>query len=688
MKRRNRLLAASVAAVLIAATVSTTGASADPNGRHGGGGGYVAIPGTAYVMQPGDVDLGRDLTDTVRFEIALKVQNVDAEKALAYAVSDPTSPQYGRFLSPQRFRRLFSPSDRVASQIENWLESANMTVLDDPANHLTITAEGTGAAADQAFQTDLHVIKAKDGNIAIEPLRPLSVPAKVADSVDGFIEGGAFPLRLAKPDHRTGDTTHDGANNTPDTTRSRAVANDAITAAPPAPVFVNAPPCSAYWGEKTASGLPDVPADYAKPVPYVPCGYTGTQLRGAYGTAALSQQGINGRGVTVAITDAYASPTIAGDAATYAAKNGDAPWGNKFRQITPTSERYGYNDSVNGDQCGEQGWYGEETLDVEAVHAMAPAANVLYVGASSCADGDLLKALNKIVDGHQADIITNSWGGSNEIIDPVLLDVYNAVFVQAALEGIGVFYSSGDNGDEVDNGGTRTVDMPASDPWVTAVGGTSIGIGRQNNYLFETGWGTSRSILTNGAWSPTPPGTHVYGAGGGTSQLFAQPPYQRGVVPSSIANYFATGTPGRAVPDIATIADPQTGFLVGQTQTFPDGSTKYSEYRIGGTSLASPVMAGIEALSDQASGHAHGFANPAIYRLRPDAVHDVVNPPQTVSAVRVDFINTVDASGGLRTSLRTMNQTESIFTRPGYDDVTGIGSPNGAGYVLALGRRR
>ena len=69
--------------------------------------------------------------------------------------------------------------------------------------------------------------------------------------------------------------------------------------------------------------------------------------------------------------------------------------------------------------------------------------------------------------------------------------------------------------------------------------------------------------------------------------------------------------------------------LVGETQTFPDGTVKYGEYRIGGTSLSSPLIAGIEALADQAAGRAHGFANPAIYRLAgTNAVRDVVPPAQ------------------------------------------------------------
>jgi subtilase family serine protease len=164
--------------------------------------------------------------------------------------------------------------------------------------------------------------------------------------------------------------------------------------------------------------------------------------------------------------------------------------------------------------------------------------------------------------------------------------------------------------------------------------------------------------------------------------LFPEPSYQLGVVPSSV--FAAQGRTGRAVPDISAVGDPNTGYLIGQTQAFPDGTVKYSEYRIGGTSLSSPLIAGIMALADQAAGHPHGFANPLFYSFAGSAAyHDVVNPASTVAAVRVDYNNSVDASGGLTTSLRTMDQTLSLHTTPGYDDVTGIGSPTGA-FISAL----
>ena len=125
--------------------------------------------------------------------------------------------------------------------------------------------------------------------------------------------------------------------------------------------------------------------------------------------------------------------------------------------------------------------------------------------------------------------------------------------------------------------------------------------------------------------------------------------------------------------------------LVGQTQTFPDGTVKYGEYRIGGTSLASPLMAGVMALADQQAGRHHGFANPALYaQYGTPAYRDTVAPDQPIAVVRNDFVNSVDATGGIVTSLRTFDQTQSLHTTPGYDDVTGVGSPNGLKFLNAI----
>jgi subtilase family serine protease len=131
------------------------------------------------------------------------------------------------------------------------------------------------------------------------------------------------------------------------------------------------------------------------------------------------------------------------------------------------------------------------------------------------------------------------------------------------------------------------------------------------------------------------------------------------------------------VPDIAALGDPNAGYIIGQTQTFSDGTVKYSEYRIGGTSLSSPIIAGLMALADQQAGRPHGFANPVFYANAP-AFTDVTDPASTVAVVRTNFNNSEDASAGLSYRLRTANQTLSLHTTPGWDDVTGLGSPTAA----------
>ena len=124
---------------------------------------------------------------------------------------------------------------------------------------------------------------------------------------------------------------------------------------------------------------------------------------------------------------------------------------------------------------------------------------------------------------------------------------------------------------------------------------------------------------------------------------------------------------------MAALGDPQTGLLVGQTQTFPDGRY-YDEYRIGGTSLSSPIFAGLMALADQAAGQPHGFANPLFY-AHPGAFYDVLSVKTAVA--RRNFNNSV--SGATSDRLRTFDDysgSPSQHTGAGWDNVTGLGTPS------------
>jgi subtilase family serine protease len=305
-----------------------------------------------------------------------------------------------------------------------------------------------------------------------------------------------------------------------------------------------------------------------------------------------------------------------------------------------------------------------------------------------------------VVDRHLADIVTNSYGFAGEAVPPGFIKPFNDIFIQAAAEGIGVYFSSGDAADETGgnpaNAAFASPDWPASSPWVTAVGGTSIGIDANNNIALETGWesGNSNYIAddsetttacpTVGVWCPNAPGAFLYGSGGGTSRLFTQPSYQAGVVLTPMSQIHG-GAAMRVVPDVSAIADPQTGLLIGQTQTFPDGTVKYSEYRIGGTSLASPIFAGLMADLQHLKGSTNiGFANPwlySLYKATPSAFNDILDVPNA-GVVRANFNNSVDASAGYSYRFRSFDFTTglTIHTVAGYDNVTGLGTIHGASF--------
>lgn len=604
-----------------------------------------ALAGTKPAWATAKADKGATANSAqVNARVYLAGRDAAGLAAYAKAVADPSSPMYGKYLSAKQAQARFGATKAQVAAVKSWLKSAGLKVTSVTPHYIAVS--GDVAAAEKAFGTQLHDF-AKGSKTYRAPAQAASVPEGLKGAV----------------------LTVTGLDNAPHK------ANHKDQLPPPDAVFKNAGPFSSYYGSNIASSLPSA---YGQKIPYAVQGYTGKQLRAAYGAGSYT-----GKGVRVAITDAYASPTIAFDAASYAKKHGDAAWKTgQLAQVLPKNY-------TKTKECGAAGWYGEETLDVEAVHAVAPAASVTYVGAASCYDDDLLDSLSKIVDNHLADIVSNSWGDIEANQTPDLAAAYDQVFQFGAVEGIGFYFSSGDNGDEVANTGTKQVDTPANSAWVTAVGGTSLAVGKDNTYQWETGWGTEKAVLSADGKSWTNfPGAYTSGAGGGTSKTVPQPYYQQGVVPKALAT--ANNPEGnRVVPDIAAIADPNTGFLVGQTQTFPDGSQQYSEYRIGGTSLAAPVIAAVQALAQEArGGKAIGFANPTIYaKYGSKLYHDVVDEPtgEELAVARVDYVNGFDATGGLSISVRSLGKDSSLKAVKGYDDVTGVGSP-APGYVNSYRR--
>jgi subtilase family serine protease len=568
----------------------------------------------------------------VGFRVYLGWKNAEAAEGLARAVSDPHSSKYGQYLTPQQFRREFAPSQVDVGAVQSWLKSQGFTVDYTPANNHYVAAEGTVAQAQIAFGVQFGMYNV-NGKTVRSPSADVSIPNSMATTVNGVI-GLDDSAIFVETDH--------------------------IKDAPPTGGFRNAPPLSTYWAEFTSPyAYPAGFTDIASPAtaPWSVIGHTPDQIKGAYGIPGA----YDGSGQTVAIIDAYASPTILADVNQWSVNRGLPTMSpSQLVQVVPP----GVYRRPNNKQQDPSGWYGEETLDVEAVHGIAPAAKIVFVGAPNNYQ-DLDAAMNHVVDQHLAQIVTNSYGFPTELLPPGYVKPFEDTLIQAAIEGIGVYFSSGDNGDETSRFGFATADWPASSPWVTAVGGTSLGVDSANTRAIETGWGTSNynCNTTTLACART---SWLYGAGGGESQLFAQPWYQTNA---------GLSFTGRAVPDVAALGDPQTGLLVGQTQTFPDG-TYYDEYRIGGTSLSSPIFAGLMALADQKAGHAHGFANPVFY-ANPGAFYDVTSVKTAVA--RRNFVNGVDATNGTVDRLRTFDDysgSPTQFTGPAWDNVTGLGSPN------------
>jgi subtilase family serine protease len=642
LARKSAVLVVSAASVVALSITGVSTASAADRVEFAG-----SVPSWATSAN----DQGLAAADTsVEGEVYLPLRNAATAAALATAASTPGDRGYRKTLSPDQWIKTFSPTQADLDSVVAYLKSQGLTISAVPASRQYVVFRGTAAQLGSAFSTSLHGY-AYAGHRLVAPSVAPSLPTATAGKVSGVsIDQSRL---LTKPNSiKQGDL---GAQGEPQITRKATAAVPVVPA-----------PCSNYSGEHLAT----VPASYGGQTQYSTnaCGYTPAQLRSAYGLTSLSKAGLTGTGQTVAIIDAYASPSIVDDVNTYSASLGEPGLTSAtYQQIVPAPSEF-----VDQAACQfPSGWQGEQTLDVEAVHGIAPGAKVLYVGGFNCGGG-LDVALSTILDGKLANIVSNSYGNVGEAIPADVLKGEQNLHIQAAGEGIGLYFSSGDSGDEAARLGYPSPDFPASSPFVTSVGGTSIGIDQSGKLAYETGWGNTIDQITKdstGALSYTEPlpGTRfIGGAGGGTSSVFAEPDYQKHVVPSSLAKGH------RVSPDISALADPYTGFLIGirpiiDNTTLETGAFINQTY--GGTSLASPLVAAQIALVQQQTKTVIGFANPTLYgidRVLPSAFRDVVpqSPPQAVAYTSKNSGNSY---------LVSFDRDTSLTTAKGYDNVTGLG---------------
>lgn len=611
-------------------------------------------------------DQGSTADDTtVEGEVYLPLRDKAGAEQLATAVSTPGNPQFKQWLSPEAWIKRFAPTQQDSDAVVGKLTEQGFTISAVPQSRLYVVFRGTAEQMSKAFGTKLHNYNF-NGNTLVGPSSVPQVAKAIAPLVQGLsIDQGRFNT---KPNHLSAGDFEAAAGN-------EGVGPESSAKPKPKPKPKPSSACSNYYNEHQDT----MPAAYGKTsFSTFGCGYTPNQVRSAYGlpTDPAGKNLFGGSGQTVAIIDAYASPTMLSDVNRYSQDYGlPAMDSRSYREIVPTPAEF-----VDKEACqGPAGWQGEQALDVDSVHSTAPKANILYVGGFNCGGG-LDVAMSKILDGKLANIVSNSYGNVGEALPQDVIEGTINIHLQAAGEGIGLYFSSGDNGDQAAKLGYASPDFPASSPWVTSVGGTSLEIDQNSRYLFEAGWGNrlakvvSNADGSKGYASPLPGSIQAGGAGGGVSAVFDQPAYQKGVVPDSLANGH------RVSPDISSLADPYTGMLYGTSPIIDNDTLETAPYEassVGGTSLATPLAAGQAAVAQQISGTVFGFANPALYKLSklvPNVFTDV-QAPKSPSA-----LSYTSASSGSQ-YLITLDQDTSLKTAKGYDDVTGLGSVN---FKLAL----
>jgi subtilase family serine protease len=686
--------------------------------------GMVALPQSAPASLPGAAVEATPAATPVEFDVSLQLTDPEGAVELGRAVAEPGNASYRKFLTAAQWERRFSPAQASVAAIIAWLGSEGVDVESVTPDRMTVQASAPASTVEKVFDTSLAEYSSRGHKLRLAS-GALSVPKRIAGlitAVSGVDQRVLRPAGLGRA-VREGSTTETSEGSPV----AEALAVPATKSIAPPKWPLTPEPCSSYWGEKLDTVAPRFGL-YRKSLPWGTCGYVPSQLQSAYDLSGPIATGDDGAGVTVAITDAYASPTLFSDVQEWS-KHDDPS-----AVITSSQFKEDLSKSFNQtNACEASGWSIEQTLDVESVHSTAPGANILYMGAKNC-EQPLFAAVQTVVDEHLASVITDSWSdeGTQELTPPAEDRAFDNILLMAMGTGIGVQFSAGDEGDEFSVQGFDAAGYPGESPYATSVGGTSLEITKDGLRGEELGWSNSIGALCSavveeheeavelltehaiecthrqfGRWLPPAPGGYWAGGGGGTNFQYAEPYYQEGVVPAALAdrNEAVTHTPNRVVPDISMDADPFTGLKMGETVAVA-GAGQYEEFPIGGTSLASPLLAGELADADQAAGGALGFINPLIYRLDASpktasrAFYDILAPRRRQAYAIENYVNETGPEEGLYTTVRTLGyegeesfcggesgecteQKITLEAAKGYDSMTGIGSP-GAGFVQEL----
>jgi subtilase family serine protease len=597
--------------------------------------------------------------------VGLKPSNPSALATFATEVSTPGSAQYRHYLTVSQFASKYGATAATISAVRKTLAADGLSVGATSANNLSIKISGSAATVSRAFSTSLAQYKLASGRVAFANTSAPALPAAIAEQVEAVVGldnvNLPHPLSLLRTPSKAAIT-----HTSPAALKALAAQPHAVRPLTTDPVPAGASnPCAAAntaAASDTDTVIPDSPVQGINTA-----AYTTNQFAQAYDYNPLYAAGDLGQGVTVGIFELEPNDPSDIDAfeTCYGTGNGS--------NVSYVQEDGGAGTFSASDDDGI-----ETELDIENVVGLAPKANVVVYQAPN-SDVGLIDNYTALVENPAINVISTSWGECESENGSGASDQENTLFQEAAAEGKSVAAAAGDDGAEdcalpvsnplpvgnVDEP-TPAVDDPASQPFVTGAGGTSLtDIGDP-----ESGTPPTEVVWNNGAALALSLGGGA--GGGGVSSLWPMASYQTdaptflNVINSESSATTCTAAVGdcREVPDVTASADLYYAYLI-----YWDGSWT----DVGGTSGAAPLWASIFALADSNAGCASrgpiGFANPALYTA--------------AGASAAEYAKTFNDITSGNNDLYDTNEME-FAAGTGYDMASGLGSPIAANLVPAL----
>jgi subtilase family serine protease len=618
----------------------------------------------------------------------LKMHDTGALEDTVQALHDPASPRFQAWASDAAIDAAHAPTAAEVATVSRFLSSAGLTVTGVGPHNLFVSARGTAAQVQAALKVELREFALGDRTFFANTAAP-SLPSHVQPLVayvGGLTNHGPRPMHVRPVVASEGRTIAPLVANPNGLFFSASCFRPAQTV-----TFTSADGATTarYTGNRYGQ---DIANDQLGSLP--PCGYQPSDIQTAYHLNELYKAGLDGSGTVVAITDAFGSTTIRQDADAFSAAMGLPPVN---LTIIGTATASPFDADAN-----KAGWATETTLDVEWVHAIAPGAKILLVIAADNSDDNLFQAVATAAGVKGVVTISNSWGDVELNTFPEQRAPIDDLLKSIAARGISVNFSSGDNGDEAISLGVADADWPASSPFVTAIGGVSLSLRKNGTIDFQTAWGNNLTRIADTDALGNPPVDPVltlgfqFGGGGGVSDVYAKPSFQRGLPGSR-----------RLVPDISWLADPFTGVEIVFTA---DAAGDQSIEVIGGTSLSCPMFSGLWAIAVQNAGRKLGQAAQAVYNLPDAAITDVTSvgsrdnvtgvihdaggtSPEVASDLAAPLQNLPEFLSAIYNSpfstrwfVITFGTDSTLTVGPGYDLATGLGTPNPPQFVQALRR--